>query len=52
MFVGGEDVTRLLRNPEISSLSSRLAVHPAVREKVCGCLRELSGAGTCRHRRT
>ena len=34
VFVGGENLTRLLRDPEISSLSSRLAVHAAVREKV------------------
>lgn len=45
VFVGGENVTRLLRDPEISSLSSRLAVHASVREKVCECLRDLTEQG-------
>jgi cytidylate kinase len=45
VFLGDEEISGGLRDPEVSSLSSKLAVHPGVRDKVCSCLRELSASG-------
>jgi cytidylate kinase len=45
VFLGLEEVTGHLRDPAVSSLASKLAVDPGVREKVCRCLRSLSATG-------
>lgn len=43
--IGDEDVTEQLRNPDVSRLSSRLAVRSDVRGRVVAWLRELAAIG-------
>jgi cytidylate kinase len=41
----GEDVTALIREPEVSEASSRISVHPGVREAMVDRQRQLIAAG-------
>jgi cytidylate kinase len=43
--VGGEDVSRAIRTPEVSAAASRVSVHPGVREAMVARQRELLGGG-------
>jgi cytidylate kinase len=43
--VGGEDVSLAIRTPEVSATSSRVSVHPGVREAMVARQRELLGSG-------
>jgi cytidylate kinase len=45
VLLGGEDVSLEIRTPRISEASSRVSVHPAVREALVGRQRQLIAAG-------
>jgi len=45
VLLGGEDVSAAIREPRVSEASSRVSVHPGVREALVERQRELIGAG-------
>jgi cytidylate kinase len=45
-FLGGEDVSKAIRTPEISSLASRVSADPRVREVLVEQQRRIGGSGS------
>lgn len=45
VFLNGEDVSGLIRTPEVSDFASRLSVHPGVRRRLVRLQREIAGKG-------
>ena len=47
VFLGAEDVSTLIRTPEMSQGASTVSAHPAVRAALLGLQRKLAAAGRC-----
>ncbi|MCC7141763.1 MAG: (d)CMP kinase [Candidatus Eisenbacteria bacterium] len=45
IFLGGREATANIRTPEVSALSSKIAVRPDVRDRVTALLRQAGGSG-------
>jgi cytidylate kinase len=47
VLLGDEDVSRLIRTPEMSQGASTVSAHPAVRQALLGLQRKLAAGGRC-----